>query len=164
MGDRSDDLARRFEAAQQAFIDLLQSLPDEQWRKVGANYPQKLNDEDERRSVGVIAHHVAINGPFIMRRIEAAVSGRALPPVDDFRASNARHAEEQRDVGREEVLRVLGETKSQIAGDIRGIPDEKLEVPYETPVGPMTPVQRIERVLIGHIKMHQGSIEAVTGG
>ena len=43
---------------------------------------------------------------------------------------------------------------------LRAIPDEKLDVAKELPSGTMTVQQRIERVLIGHIQGHQGSIEA----
>ena len=47
-----------------------------------------------------------------------------------------------------------------IAKDLRSITDEKLDTAKELPSGTMTAQQRIERVLIGHIQGHQGSIEA----
>jgi len=40
------------------------------------------------------------------------------------------------------------------------MPDEKLDIARELPSGTMTVQQRIERVLIGHLQGHQGSIEA----
>ena len=63
-------------------------------------------------------------------------------------------------VTKEEVLRILRESKPQIAADVRGIPDDQLDASRDTPAGPMSVAFRLERVLIGHIKMHQGSIEA----
>ena len=159
MGDRSDRLAAEFEAAQRGLIDLVESLDDEQWRKVGANYPEQLNGEDEGRSVGVIAYHVAAGGPYIMGRIEATMRGEPLPPAN-FADANARQAEKHRDVTRDEVLRKLREDLPAIAASIRAIPDERLDEAVETAAGPMTPAQRIERVLIGHLRMHRGSIEA----
>ena len=60
---RSARYAADFEAAQEELITLLESLTDEQWRMVGRNYPQRLNDEDEDRPIGVIAHHVAVTEP-----------------------------------------------------------------------------------------------------
>src|SRR5215467_162641 len=95
---RSARYAADFEAAQEELIRLLESLTDEQWRMVGRNYPQRLNDEDEDRRVGVIAHHVAVTQPWIMGRIEGMLAGRTLPPPD---LDNARHAAEQAGVSRE---------------------------------------------------------------
>jgi hypothetical protein len=59
---------------------------------------------------------------------------------------------------------VLRETKGTIAQAVRAIPDEALDQQRETPVGPMSVAQRLDRVLIGHVKMHQGSIEAALAG
>ena len=157
---RSAQLAERFEAAQDEFIRLVESLDDEQWHRVGRNFPQRVNDEDEGRTVGVIAHHVATSGPFIMERIRLMAAGSPLPPAGDFRELNARHAAENAAVTRAEVLDVLRETKGPIAAAVRAIPDQQLDVERDTPVGPMSVAQRLERVLIGHLKMHQGSIEA----
>ena len=157
---RSAEFADRFEAAQDEFIRLIESLDDERWQRVGKNYPQRVNDEDEQRTVGVIAHHVATSGPFILERIQLMAAGTLLPPVGNFRELNARHAAENAGVTRDEVLRVLRETRDPIATAVRGIPDDQLDQQRETPVGPMSVAQRLERVLIGHLKMHQGSIEA----
>lgn len=49
---------------------------------------------------------------------------------------------------------------AEIAGAVRAIPDDQLDMVLETPVGPMSVQQRLERVLIGHLKGHQLSIEA----
>src|SRR6266567_2180291 len=69
---RSAALANQFEAAQKSFIRLVESLSEEQWWFQGVNTPGiRLNDEDETRRVGVIAHHVASSQPWIMGRIRA---------------------------------------------------------------------------------------------
>ena len=78
----------------------------------------------------------------------------------DHHADTHRHANEYADTTKEEVLSLLRESGSQIAKDLRAIPDEKLDMARELPSGRMTVEQRIERVLIGHIQGHQGSIEA----
>ncbi len=156
---RAEAYARQFEAAQTEFIALVESLTDEQWRRVGRNFPQRVNDEDEHRTVGVIAHHVAINGPWIVDRIEGMLAGRQLSPVD-IRTMNARHASEKSAVSRDEVLTLLRESLPDIVERVRSIPDDQLDVTRETPAGPMSVAQRLERVLIGHMKMHQGSIKS----
>jgi hypothetical protein len=104
-GGRAARYAAEFEAAQERLIRRLESLTDEQWRRPGRNYPQQLNQEDERRTVGVIAHHVAIAAPRLLERIQALAEGRPLPPFAPEAVSrdNARHAADHADVTREEV-------------------------------------------------------------
>lgn len=156
---RSGALADQFVAVQQGFIELVESLDDERWRRVGKNYPQRMNDEDEGRPVGVIAHHVASSQDRLIERIQVTVGGGVPPPVD-IRADNARHAAQHGGASRDEVLRILRHNKTAIAEKIRAIPDDKLDITQESAAGPLSVAQRLERVVIGHIAMHRGSIEA----
>jgi len=156
---RSDQYAQQFEAAQDEFIRLVESLNDEQWHLVGRNFPHRINDEDEGRAVGVIAHHVATNGDYITERIQTMLAGGPLAPVNQ-RAVNAEHARSHSGVTKDEVLRLLRGSKGRIANAVRSIPDDQLDIERSTPAGPMSAAARVERVLIGHLKQHQGSIEA----
>lgn len=156
---RSDQFAQQFEAAQDEFIRLVESLSEEQWHLSGKNFPQRINDEDEGRPVGVIAHHVATNGDYITERIQTMLAGGPLAPVNQ-RAVNAEHARSHAGVTRDDVLRLLRASRSRIANAVRAIPDDQLDIERSTPAGPMSAAQRVERVLIGHLKQHQGSIEA----
>jgi hypothetical protein len=155
---RAEQYAQQFEAAQDEFIRLVESLSDEQWHLAGKNFPQRINDEDEGRPVGVIAHHVATNGDYITERIQTMLAGGPLAPVNQ-RAVNAEHARSHAGVTRDEVLRLLRASKGRIANAVRSIPDDQLDIERSTPAGPMSAAQRVERVLIGHLKQHQGSIE-----
>jgi hypothetical protein len=155
---RSEQYARQFEVAQDEFIRLVESLNDEQWHLAGKNFPQRINDEDEGRPVGVIAHHVATNGDYITERIQTMLAGGPLAPVNQ-RAINSEHARSHAGVTRDEVLRLLRASRSRIADAVRAIPDDQLDIERSTPAGPMSAAQRVERVLIGHLKQHQGSIE-----
>lgn len=157
---RAAAYADQFEAAQEEFIRLVESLTDEQWSRTGQNYPQQINDEDEGRTVAVIAHHAAESGPLIVDRIVQMVRGETLPPPGDRREINAQHAAAHAAVTKDQVLKILRESKAPIAADVRAIPDDQLDQSRETPAGPMSVAFRLERVLIGHLKMHQGSIEA----
>ena len=156
---RSDQYAQQFEAAQDEFIRLIESLSDEQWHLAGQNFPQRINDEDEGRPVGVIAHHVATNGDWITERIQTMLAGGPLAPVNQ-RAINAEHARSHAGVTKDEVLRLLRASKGRIASAVRSIPDDQLDIQRSTPAGPMSAAERVEKVLIGHMKQHQGSIEA----
>ena len=158
-GPRAAKFAAEFVAAQQEFIRLVESLTDEQWRRIGKNFPQRSGDEDEGRRVGIIAHHAATSGPFIIDRIQGMLDGRPMPQID-FRVSNLKHAEEHADVTKKEVLDELRKTQPEIAAAVRAIPDSVLDESRDTPAGPMSVAMRLERVLVGHLKGHQGSIEA----
>jgi hypothetical protein len=157
---RSAALAGEFEAAQKSFIRLVDSLSEEQWWFQGVNTPGiRLNDEDETRRVGVIAHHVASTQPWIMGRIRAILEDKPTPPAD-FKAINSEHASEHGNATKAEVLNLLRENLKRIASEVRAIPDERLDKERQFPTGTMTVEQRIERVLIGHMASHQASIEA----
>jgi hypothetical protein len=157
---RSARLADQFEAAQEDFIRLVESLTVEHWRMKGQNTPDlRINNEDENRPVGVIAHHAAVNQDWIMNRIKAIVEDKPTPPVD-FKEINAHHANEHAHATRAEVLALLRDSKPRIAKDLRAIPDHLLDKERQFPTGTMTVQQRIERVLIGHMKSHLASIEA----
>jgi DinB superfamily len=157
---RSESLADQFEAALGNFTGVVESLSGDQWRMRGRNTPgMRINDEDEARPLGVIAHHVAVNLNVIMGRIQAVIRDQPTPPLD-IKQTNARHANEYADTTKAEVLTLLRASGDQIAKDLRSMPDEKLDIAKELPSGKMTVQQRIERVLIGHLQGHQGSIEA----
>ena len=157
---RGGRLADQFEAAHERFVQVVEALTSDQWRMRGKNTPgQRINDEDEARPLGVIAHHVAVNEKVIMGRIQAFLSNAPAPPLN-IKENNARHAFEFAYTTKAEVLTVLQESGRQIAEDLRLITDEMLDKTQDLPSGKMTVQQRIERVLIGHITGHQGSIEA----
>jgi len=157
---RSARLADQFEAAQESFIRLVESLTVEHWRMKGKNTPDaRINNEDESRPVGVIAHHVAVNQDWIMSRIKAIIDDQPTLPVD-FKQINAQHANEHAHATRAEVLALLRDSKPRIAKDLRAIRDAQLDKERQLPTGTMTVQQRIERVLIGHMQSHQASIEA----
>jgi len=87
------------------------------------------------------------------------LEGKPLPRVD-FKVSNAAHAVRHAAVTREEVIKVLRDNRDPIAEAVAAIPDEDLDQMRDTPVGPMSVSQRLDRVLIGHLKQHEGSIRA----
>lgn len=155
---RAERYADTYLAAHQDFVKLIGALSDQQWRIVGKNFPERMNDEDECRPVGVIAYHTADSERFITNRIYMMLEGEPLGPVN-FREINSQQAIERAQVTRDEVLAMLRSNEEAIVPRIRAIPDAALDVVHETPAGPATIAQRLERVLIGHMQAHQGSIE-----
>jgi hypothetical protein len=161
---RAARYAAEFEAALEDFARLVEYLTDEQWARVGRNYPERQGEEDENRTGGIIAYHVAVPADGMMGRIQALVDGRPLPTVGSGQLrqalqvvarENARHAVEHTGVTKEAMLRLLRE-QQRIAAALRAIADDRLDQSSDTPAGPMTVAQHIERVLIGHLMMHQG--------
>jgi len=134
---RSDQYGPGVRSRQEEFIRLVESLNDEQWHRLGQNFPQRMNDEDEGRPVGVIAHHVATNGDYITERIQTMLAGGPLAPVNQ-RAVNAEHARSHSGVTKDEVLRLLRLARVAIANAVRSIPDDQLDIERSTPVGPMS--------------------------
>ena len=155
---RSARLAEQYEAAHDEFVRLLEPLSDEQWHLIGKNFPQRINDEDEGRTVGVIAHHVATNGDYITERIQTMLAGGPLRPINQ-REVNSEHARLHANATKDEVLRLLRASRPRITNAVRAIPDGQLDIQRSTPAGPMSAAERVEKVLIGHLKQHQGSIE-----
>ena len=156
---RSAQLAEQYEAAHDEFVRLVESLNDNQWHLAGKNFPVRINDEDEGRPLGVIAHHVATNGDWITERIQTMLAGGPLAPVNQ-REVNSEHARTHANVTKDEVLRLMRASRARIANAVRAIPDDQLDIQRSTPAGPMSAAERVEKVLIGHMKQHQGSIEA----
>ena len=160
---RSAALAEQYEAAHDEFARLVESLDENQWHLTGKNFPVRIDNEDEGRSVGVIAHHVATNGDWITERIQTMLVGGPLAPVN-MRTINAEQARSHAGVTKDEVLRLLRASRGRIASAVRSIPDDQLDIQRSTPAGPMSAAERVEKVLIGHLKQHQGSIEAALDG
>jgi DinB family protein len=156
---RSAQLAEQYEAAHDEFVHLVESLDDSQWHLIGKNFPVRIDNEDEGRPLGVIAHHVATNGDWITERIQTMLAGGPLAPVNQ-REVNAEHARSNAGVTKDEVLRLMRASRARIANAVRAIPDDQLDIQRSTPAGPMSAAERVEKVLIGHMKQHQGSIEA----
>ena len=156
---RSAELSEQYEVAHDEFVRLVESLSDDQWHQAGKNFPRRIDNEDENRPVGVIAHHVATNGDWIMQRIQTMLAGGPLAPVNQ-REINAEQARAHANASKDEVLRLMRASRRRIADAVRSIPDSQLDIERETPAGPMSAAQRVERVLIGHMKQHQGSIAA----
>src|SRR5260370_35612411 len=87
MGARADALAKRFEGKVQEATTVFEKLSDADWKKVTSA---------EKRSVGVVAHHVAMGHEGIGRIASTVSPGEALPhfPKPMPRASNSNHAQE----------------------------------------------------------------------
>ena len=157
MGQRSQALAERFEQANREMIAGVEKCSDAQW---------KTKTSGETWSVGVVAHHVAQGHETIAGLVQKIGTGQPLPglTMDLIHQMNAEHAKQHANCTQDETLGLLRKNAATAAGIVRGLSDEQLD--RSAPVlggAPMTAEQMIERVLIGHVNEHHGSIRAAVG-
>lgn len=157
---RAEELAKKFEAANNELVDTIQSMHDTQWRRLASS--------EDSRPLGVLAHHVAVSHEGIAGLAQAAASGQPHhvlgqgPPItmDQVHAINAEHAKAQAGVTREETIVLLKSQGAAAANAVRAMSDEQLDRSYKSPVlGDNTTTQTlVELVLIGHVQEHLNEI------
>jgi uncharacterized protein (TIGR03083 family) len=151
MSERARSLADRFEEANRELIQTVERLSDAQW---------KTKTAGEGWSVGVVAHHVAGGHAGISGLVQRIVNGEPIPPFD-LDKLNAEHAIQFANATKAETLALLRQNGAAAAATVRGLGDAQLDR-----VGGfmgMTAAQLIERVLIGHVHDHHGSIRRAVG-
>ncbi len=154
-----EEIAAELEAAAGQLARLVESLTEEQWRLPGLNHPSiRMDPEDERRPVNVIAYHTAASIPTLLARVRARAQGEAtVPPPPD---ANEREAEAHAAVTKEEVLEILRREVAAAREALREFPEAGIARTLETRMGPLTVGEMGRRVLVGHIDLHRESIEA----
>lgn len=120
MKERTNALADRLEQGSLALADFASSLTDEEWN---TRIPH------DGRTVGVVVHHVASVYPV---EIEIAQTiARGLPVIgvttDAIDQMNAAHAEQNRDVTKEETMALLQTNSNAAAAAIRALTEEDLD-------------------------------------
>jgi hypothetical protein len=153
MGNRSELLARQFEAANREFISTVEAVSDEDWTNVCPA---------ETWTVGVTAHHVAYGYPMLIEVQDALVAGESRPitmqMIDEL---NADHAKQYADCSKEETVRLLREDGERAARSIRSLPDDALDTRHHLPLlgDEPVPLERfINALFIGHHAAHLPSI------
>lgn len=157
MGQRGQALADRFEQVNKEMVATVERCSDGQW---------KTNTAAETWPVGVVAHHVAQSLAAIAGLVQKVATGQPLPPLtmDMIHEMNMEHAKQHAHCTKDETLTLLRKNGATAAGAIRGLSDEQLDRSGSLLGGPpMTTQQVVERVLIGHVQEHHGSIRATVG-
>ena len=154
MGNRAEDLAARFEQANEALIATIEQSAEEQWRQPCP---------DEHWSVGVLAHHVAEDHELLAGFVQQLANGEPLPALTmaQVDAMNAERAQQCAGCTKEETLELLRRNGAAAAALVRSLSDEQLARTGTFFGQTMSTAQLIERVLIGHIAEHGRSIRAV---
>jgi len=122
----------------------------------------------DRRSIGVIVHHVASMYPIEIDAARAVASGQAVMDVtwDVVAELNAKHAIEQASVTKTAALELLRRNSSQAADAVRKFSEDELDqaAPFSLSFGaPMTAQFVIEDHALRHSWHHLARIRKAVG-
>jgi hypothetical protein len=120
-GRRAELLANRIQEGAAGLAAFAKGLSDDEWRT-----PMSAKD---RRTVGVIVHHVASMYPIEIDLARAVGGGKAAPEVtwELVAEINSKHAQEHREVTKAAALELLRRNSEEAAAAARIFTDEELD-------------------------------------
>lgn len=157
------ELAEQFQAATKDFADYAAGLTPEQWRTPCGNHPTiRVGDEDENRPVGTVVHHCAVATLRQLNRLRGTVAGEEpiMPPSHGF---NAEHARLNQDPDQSATIGLLRENSAAVVEFLAALSPDDLARTGKTMLGEIPVSEQVEKILIGHIRWHRGSIQATLG-
>ena len=157
---RAAVLADRIEEGAALLAAFAEGVSEEQWRA-----PVSATD---RRSVGVIVHHVASMYPIDIDVARAIASGKAVTDVtwDVVAELNAKHAHEHAEETKATALEFLRRHSREAANAVRAFTDEELDraAPFSLSFGaPVTAQFVIEDHALRHSWHHLARIRTALG-
>jgi hypothetical protein len=117
---KAAQLAERLENGARALAEFASTLTEAEWQ---------LTLLHERRTVGVVVHHVASMYPIEIQLAQAAAAGKPIAGVtwNDVHAINAKHAAEYAEVTKADALGLLRRNSAAAADAIRALTEEDLD-------------------------------------
>jgi hypothetical protein len=160
MSRRAEFLADRIEEGAAGLAAFAEGLSEAEWRA-----PVSSSD---RRSVGVIVHHVASVYPIEIDLARAIAGGKAVTDVtwEVVAELNARHAHEQAGVTKAAALELLRRNSRDAAAAVREFTDDELDraAPFSLSfAAPVTAQFVIEDHALRHSWHHLAHIRAPLG-
>jgi len=160
MSRRAQLLADRLEEGAAGLAAFAEGLSDAEW-----NTPASASD---RRSVGVIVHHVANMYPIEIGIAKTIASGKAITDVtwEAVADINAKHAREHARVTKTAALELLRRNSRDAAAAVRAFTDEELDraAPFSLSFGaPVTAQFVIEDHAMRHSWHHLARIRKALG-
>jgi hypothetical protein len=154
---RAESLAERIEQGGAGLAAFAEGLSEAQWRT-----PVSSSD---RRSVGVIVHHVATMYPIEIDVARAIASGKAVMDVtwEVVAELNAKHAHEHAGVTKAAALDLLRQNSREAADAVRAFTDDELDraAPFSLSYGaPVTAQFVIEDHALRHSWHHLARVRA----
>src|SRR5580704_2897939 len=120
MSRRAESLANRIEEGAAGLAAFAEKLSEAEWQT-----PLSARD---RRSVGVIVHHVAVVYPIEIQLAQAAASGKSVADVtwELVADLNAKYAREHAHITKAVALELLRKNSREAATAVRVFTDEQL--------------------------------------
>jgi len=155
MSHRGESLAKRIEEGADTLAAFVEGLSESEW-----NLPVSATD---RRTIGIIVHHVASVYPVEVDVARAIAGGKAVTDVawGDIAQMNEKHAGEQANVTKAAALELLRRNSREAADAVREFSDEELDqaAPFSLSYGaPMTAQFVIEDHALRHSWHHLARI------
>jgi len=160
MSRRAELLADRIEQGAAGLAAYVERLSEAQWRT-----PASTTD---RRSIGVVVHHVASVYPIEVDLARAIATGKPVTDVtwEVVAGLNAKHAEAQATVTKANALELLRRNSHEAAAAVRAFTDDELDnaAPFSLSFGaPVTAQFVIEDHAVRHSWHHLARIRAAVG-
>ena len=157
---RAESLAARIEEGAAGLAAFAEGLSEIQWRT-----PVSATD---KRSVGLIVHHVASMYPIEIDVARAIASGKSVSDVtwEVVAQLNAQHAQENAQVSKSVALELLRQNSREAAAAVRAFTDQDLDnaAPFSLSFGaPMTAQFVIEDHALRHSWHHLAGIRKALG-
>jgi hypothetical protein len=160
MSHRAELLANRIEEGAASLAAFAGTLSDAEW-----HMPVSSSDS---RSIGVIVHHVASVYPIEVEVARIVAGGNAVTDVtwEAVAEMNAKHADSQKEISKEETLELLRQNSRAAAAAVRTFSDGELDgsAPFSLSFGaPMTAQFVIEDHALRHSWHHLAKIRKAVG-
>jgi hypothetical protein len=157
---RAEMLAARIEEGAAGLAAFVEGLSEAEWRR-----PLSATD---RRSVGVIVHHVASMYPVEIDVARVIASGKPAWDVtwEVVTQLNAKHAQDNAQVSKSAALELLRQNSREAATAVRALTDQELDnaAPFSLSYGaPMTAQFVIEDHAMRHSWHHLAAIRKAVG-
>ncbi len=157
MTRRAELLAARIEEGADLLASFAEGLSEAEWTTPMANTGR------DKRTVGVIVHHVASMYPAEIDLAQMIAGGKAVTHIswDDVAGINAEHAHAQNSVTKEDALALLRQNSRVAAAAVRTLTDEQLDsaAPFSLSYGaPVTAQFVIEDHALRHPWHHLARI------
>ena len=153
---QAEALARRLEQGIDALVAFANTLTEKQW--------QTAIPKDGRK-IGVVFHHVASVFPIEIQLAQVLAKGQPIAGVswDDVHAMNAKHAEDNANVTKQEAIELLRQNSAAAAAAIRALSDVELANAATNSLyadAPLTCQHMLEDHAVRHCYHHLAKIQA----
>jgi hypothetical protein len=157
---RATALAGILEQGLRALTDFASTLTDAEWRSTPL--------EHDKRSLGVIVHHVATMYPLEIELAQVLAGGAPIVNVtwDEVHAINAKHAKKHVSVTKDEALQLLAENGAAAAAAVRALTDAQLDTAAPNSLygdAPLTCQFMLEDHAVRHSYHHLAKMRAALG-